>query len=148
MSRIIFRLIGLLIVIGLVAGGGMMAYRAGFEQGVAQSPAIAAAIAKSAPSGQVVPVPPMYGYGYGASYGYGYPMYGHPHFGFFPLGGICFSIIILFFFLGMLKMMFFRRMAWSHDGGHHGPPWMRHHHHGWEEKKEGDQKDEAPAEKK
>jgi hypothetical protein len=111
---IIFRLIGLLLVIGLIVGGGAMAYRAGIAQGISQAPAVATAISKAAESGQVAPVPPMmYGYGYG------YPMYGRHHFGFFPLGGICLSIFLLFFFFGFLKMIFFRRMR--HGGHMHGP---------------------------
>jgi hypothetical protein len=108
-------LIGLLLVIGLVVGGGAMAYKAGFAQGVAQAPAVAKAIEKAAESGQGAPVPPMmYGNGYG--YGY-YPQpYGYHH-GFSPFGAICGSIFFLFLFLGFMKMMFFRGM---HHGGHHG----------------------------
>jgi hypothetical protein len=149
---ILFRLIGLLLVIGLIAGGGMMAYKAGIAQGVSQAPAVAKAIEKAAESGQgVAPVPPMmYGNGYGYGPGY-YPRpygYGH-HFGFFPFGAICGSIFFLFLFFGFMKMMFFRRMMWGgHHGGHHGPPWMRDHDHKCEENKEGKKKDDAPEEKK
>jgi hypothetical protein len=116
---IIFRLIGLLLVIGLIVGGGAIAYRAGISQGISQAPAVATAISKAAESGQVAPVPPMmYGYGYGQ--GYDYPMYGRHHFGFFPFGAICGSIFFLFLFFGFIKMMFFRRM-WHGRHGHHGP---------------------------
>lgn len=60
----------------------------------------------------------MYGYGYARPYGH--------HFGFFPLGGICFGVFLLFMFFGFMKMMFFRRMMWH--GGHHGHrgPWGKH----------------------
>jgi hypothetical protein len=109
---IIFRLIGLLLVIGLIVGGGAMAYRAGVSQGISQAPAVATAISKAAESGQVAPVPPM-------MYGYGMRGYGH-HFGFFPFGAICGSIFFLFLFFGFIKMMFFRRM-WHGRHGHHGP---------------------------
>ena len=114
MSRIIFRLVGLLLVIGLAVGGGMMAYNAGFSQGAFQAPVVARAIEKAAESGQGAPVPPMM-YGYGSPYGYGYPAYGH-HFGFSPFSAICGSIFFLFLFLGFMKMIFFRGM---HHGGHH-----------------------------
>ena len=117
---IVFRLIGLLLVIGLIVGGSAMAYKAGFSQGVAQSPVVAKAIEKAAESGQGVPVPPMmYGYGYyPRPYGYGH------HFGFFPFGAICGSIFFLFLFFGFMKMIFFRGMR---HGGHrmHGP-WGKH----------------------
>ena len=146
---IVFRLVGLLLVIGLIVGGGAMAYRAGVSQGISQAPAVATAISKAAESGQVAPVPPMMGREYGYGYGYGpghYPMYGH-HFGFFPFGAICGSIFFLFFFFGFMKMIFFRRM-WGGRNGHHGPPWMHQHDHDCEEKKDSEKKDESPEEKK
>jgi hypothetical protein len=105
-----FRLIGVLLLVGLVAAGGYMAYRAGITQGIAQAPAVATAISEATESGQ--PVPPMYGY---HPYAFGYPH----RFGFFPLGGICFSIFFLFLFFGLLKMIFFR--PWRH--GHMHGPW-------------------------
>ena len=122
---IIFRLIGLLLVIGLIVGGGAMAYKAGMAQGISQAPAVATAISKAAESGQAAPVPPMmYGHDYG--YGPGYQMYSRHHFGFFPFGAICGSIFFLFFFFGFMKMIFFRRML--HGGHHMHGPWGK----GWE----------------
>jgi hypothetical protein len=122
---IMFRVIGLLLVLGLIAGAAAFSFKAGEARGVMQAPAVATAIEKAAENGQGAPVPPMM-YGYGNPYGYGYGMrgYGH-HFGFFPFGAICGSILFLFFFLGFMKMMFFRRMrhGWGHHG-HHGP-WGR-----------------------
>ncbi|HLA87910.1 MAG TPA: hypothetical protein VJL10_07810 [Anaerolineales bacterium] len=117
----IFRLIGVLLLIGLVGAGGFMAFKAGETQGIAQAPAVATAISEAAENGQGVP--PM---AYGPAYGYGYHPYSfgyRHHFGFFPLGGICFSIFFLFLFFGVLRMVFFR--TWRHACGHHGP-WGRH----------------------
>jgi hypothetical protein len=115
-NGLVFRIIGAVLLIVLVAAGGFMAYRAGVAQGVLQAPAVATAISKAAP------VPPMM---YGHGYGYGYPMYG-PHFGFFPFGAICGSIFFLFLFFGAMRMIFFggmRHHGW--EGRHHGP-WGRH----------------------
>ncbi|MBL8077632.1 MAG: hypothetical protein JNM55_06705 [Anaerolineales bacterium] len=124
-NGLVFRVIGVLLLIGLIAAGGFMAFKAGEANGISQAPAVATAIAKAAENGQAVNVPPMmYGHAYG--YGPGYPMmYGHHHFGFFP-GGICFSILFLFLFFGFLKMIFFRGMRHGH---HRHGPWGRN----WED---------------
>jgi len=124
---IVLRVIGFLLLVGLIAGGGFMAYRAGVAQGVVQAPAVATAISQAAENGQVAPVPPMYGYGYG--YGPGYPMYGH-HFGFFPFGAICGSIFFLFFFFGLMRMVFFRGMWHRGWEGHKHGPWGKHWENG------------------
>jgi len=124
---IVLRVIGILLLLGLIAGGVFMAFQAGQAQGISQAPVVATAIAQAAETGQGAPIPPMmYGRGYG--YGYDYPMYGH-HFGFFPFGAICGSLFFLFFFFGFMKMIFFRHM-WHGEGqhGHHGR-WGRH----WED---------------
>lgn len=114
----IFRLIGVLLLVGLVAAGGFMAYKAGVAQGINQAPEIADAIQQSAEDGQPA-ASPMYGpYGYGHPYGYSF---GYRHH-FNPFAGVCFSIFFLFFFFGFLKMIFFRGMR--HGWGHHGHgPW-------------------------
>ena len=121
----VFRLIGVVLLLGLIAAGGFMAFKAGEARGITQAPAVATAISKAAESGQVAPVPPMmYGYGHPNPYGYGYGFGYRHHFN--PFGAICFSLIFLFFFFGFLKMIFFRRM---HHGGHHmHGPWGK----GWE----------------
>jgi hypothetical protein len=129
-NSFVFRLIGVVLLLGLLVAGGAIAYKAGVSQGIVQAPAVATAISKAAESGQAAPVPPMmygqpYGYGYGPGY---YPMAGHHFFGFFPFG-ICGSIFFLFLFFGLIKMIFFRRMMWARGShGHHGP-WGRH----WED---------------
>jgi len=117
---ILFRVLGLLLVLGLIVGAGVFSFKAGEARGVMQAPAVATAISNAAENGQAVP-PMMYGYGSPYAYGYGMHGYGH-HFGFFPFGAICGSILFLFFFFGFMKMMFFRRMrhGWGHHG-HHGP---------------------------
>ncbi len=118
-NGLIFRVIGALIILGLIAGAGAFAYKAGVAQGISQAPAVAKAIEQAAENGQGLPAP-MYGYGRPYPYGYGYP-YGH-HFGFFPVGGLCFGIFFLFLLFGAMRMLFFRRMrhAWGNHG-HHGP---------------------------
>ena len=117
---ILFRVLGLLLVLGLIVGAAAFSFKAGEARGVMQAPAVATAIEKAAEDGQAVP-PMMYGYGHPYGYGYGMRGYGH-HFGFFPFVAICGSIIFLFFFFGFMKMLFFRgmRRGWGHHG-HHGP---------------------------
>lgn len=113
---IVLRVLGLLLVLGLIAGAGAFGYKAGMAQGIEQSPSVAAAIEKAAENGQAAPFAPTYGYGY--PFGYGFH---HPHF-FNPFGAVCFSIFFLFLFFGFMKMLFFRRMR--HGWAHHGRgPW-------------------------
>jgi len=148
---IVLRVIGFLLLVGLIAGGVFMAFRAGEAQGISQAPAVATAIAKAAENGQAAPVPPMmYPYGYGPGF---YPhMYGYRHFGFFPFG-ICGSILFLFLFLGLMRMIFFRGM-W-HRGHMHGP-WGKHWEGGvpsmfdeWHKRAHGEEpKEGSPEEKK
>ena len=122
----VFRLIGVVLLLGLIAAGSFMAFKAGEARGITQAPAVATAISKAAESGQVAPIPPMmYGYGHPNSYGYGYGMGSRHHFN--PFGAICFSLIFLFFFFGFIKMIFFRRMR--HGGHHKHGPWGK----GWED---------------
>ena len=124
-NSIIFRVVGLLVIIGLLAGGAFAAYRFGFSQGVTQSPAIAEAMQsweKSAPSAAVpfaFGAPMMRGFGY-------YPhMYGGPM-GFFIVGKVLVFIFFTLLFIGMLRFAF--RPPWSHHPHWHGectPPWAQ-----------------------
>ena len=110
------RLIGILLLVGLMIGGGAMAYRAGVAQGIAQAPEVASAISSAAQNGQGLPAP-AYGYGYG------YPFYGfHPHFGFFPFGIFGF-ILFIFLFFGLMRLIFFRPWAWHYGHMHGRGPW-------------------------
>ena len=112
----VLRLIGVLLLVGLMIGGGAMAYRAGVAQGIAQAPEVARAISNAAQNGQGLPAP-TYGYGYG------YPFYGfHPHFGFFPFGIFGF-ILIIFLFFGLMRLIFFRPWAWHYSHMHGRGPW-------------------------
>jgi hypothetical protein len=124
---IVLRVIGLLLLVGLVAGGIFMAFRAGEAQGISQAPAVATAIVKAAENGEAAPIPPMT-YGHSYRYSYGYPMVGH-HFGFFPFG-ICGSILFLFLIFGLMKMVFFRGMWHRGWEGHKHGPWGRHWENG------------------
>jgi hypothetical protein len=122
-SFIWIRVLGAILVLGLIAGAGAFGYQAGVSQGVSQAPAVAKAIEKAAENGQVQP--PMM---YGRNFAYGYSPMPFHHGGFFnPIGAICFSIFFLFLFFGAMKMLFFRRMMWH--GGHMHGPWGRH----WED---------------
>ena len=60
---IVFRVLGLLLVLGLIAGAGAFGYQAGMARGIEQAPEVANAIEKAAENGQ--PVMPMYRHGYG-----------------------------------------------------------------------------------
>ena len=142
----ILRLIGALLLVGLMIGGGVMAYRAGVAQGIAQAPAVAEALSSAAESGQVAPMP---GYGYG----YSYPAYRmRPHIGFFPFGGIFGSILFIFLFLGVMRMIF-RPWGWHYAHMHGHGPWKgRGRHWGgppWAyDDKEGEEEAKADVEKK
>jgi hypothetical protein len=123
-NGLVFRVIGVLLLVGLMVAGGFMAYQAGIARGVTQAPVVAAAMEQAAESGQAAPLPPMYAYGHG--YGPGFYSYHHP--GFFPFS-ICGSILFVFFFFGLLRMLFFRpwHAGW---GGHKHGPWGRHWENG------------------
>jgi hypothetical protein len=106
----LFRILGALLIIGLLAGAGAMLFQAGQAQGFALGAATA---------GKELTLPaPMPYYGYSFMY---------PHF--FPFGmffGIIPLVLILFLIGGI-----FRRFAWGRTpmgGGPHGHyPWGREH---------------------
>ena len=111
----VLRLIGALLLVGLMIGGGVMAYRAGVAQGIAQAPQVAEALSNAAESGSGLPYP---------AYGYGYPHYGfRPHSGFFPIGGIFGAILFIFLFFGLMRLIFFRHWAWHYGPMHGRGPW-------------------------
>jgi hypothetical protein len=120
-SFIWIRILGAILVLGLIAGAGAFGYKAGMAQGISQAPAVAKAIEKAAENGQAVPAPFM---SYGHGFGYGYQPMSFHHGFFNPFGAICGSIIFLFLLFGAMKMLFFRRMMWN--GGHMHGPWGRH----------------------
>ncbi|MCC7117691.1 MAG: hypothetical protein IT310_04130 [Anaerolineales bacterium] len=109
---IVFRIVGGLLLVALLAAGGTFAYRAGVAQGISQAPEVAQAIQRSAENGNPGP---MFNHGYGPGYpahhGFGFG----PRFGFLPLG-LCFSAFFLFFFFGLLRFTF-RSGGWR---GHRG----------------------------
>jgi len=143
----IWRLIGVLLLVGLIVGGGVMVYRAGVAHGIVQAPEVAEALSNAAESGQVLPVP---------AYGYNYPSYRmRPHFSFFSFGGIFGFILFIFLFFGLMRLIF-RPWGWNygHMYGHghwkgHGrywgpPPWEHEGHEG----KEGEGKTETKTKDK
>lgn len=117
MSRNLFRLFGVLLLIAIIVAGGVFVYRAGVAQGISQAPQVAEAIQQSAENGNPMPMFNRgYGYGYPYHHGFGFG----PHFGFFPFG-FCFSILFLFFLFGLLRFTF-RPWAWG-GRGHWGKSW-------------------------
>lgn len=115
----VVRLIGALLLVGLLIGAGALAYRAGVAQGIARAPEVAEALSSAAENGQVAPVP-----------GYGYPVYGmRPHFGFFPFGGIFGFILFLFLFFGLMRLIFFRPWSWHYGHMHGRGYWKKHGRH-------------------
>ena len=121
------RLLGVVILVGVMLAGGALLFRAGqaqgYQMGVAASAASAATAGGETPStAQVAP----YGPGYWSGYG---PYYPYPHFGFFPFGWLCGSIFFVFLALFALRWIFFPH-RWHHDGkggwGEHPHAWGPH----------------------
>lgn len=117
MSRNIFRIVGVLLLIAMLVAGGAFVYRAGVSQGISQAPQVAEAIQQATENGNQVP-PMMYGRGYGYPYHHGFG-FGH-HFGFGLFHFFSF-FIFLFFFFGLLRLIF-RPWAWGKHG-HWGNGW-------------------------
>lgn len=88
------RLLGLLILAGLLFAGGTLIYRAGYSQGLVESPAVAQAMSSALESGQL----PLYpGYRYA-------PLPGlWPGYGFSPFG-----LLLGLFFFGLLALFALR----------------------------------------
>lgn len=126
--------LGVLILVGILAAGGVLLYQTGQAQGYQMG----AAAASAAASGEAPGTAPL------APYGPGYwPYYARPPFGFFPFfpfGALCGSILLVLFGLFALRLIF-RPRHWfdpgkgpgdwgehPHEWGFHPwgpPPWMK-----------------------
>ena len=123
--------LGVLILIGALLAGGLLLFRAGQAQGYQMGAAAASAVA-SGETPAPAPVTP-YGPGYWPAYRPYYPGLHFGFFPFFPLGGLCGSILLVFLVLFALRLIF-RPRNWFHyskcpgDWGEHPcgpPPWVR-----------------------
>jgi hypothetical protein len=106
----VLRLFAALVLLGLLAGAGYLAYRTGFDQGYVQGVAIS--------GGETLPDRPGYP---GNMPGY-WPGYWRPHFGFFPFFpffGFFLVGLLIFWAVGAL----FRPRHWGYPGY-----WHRHSH--------------------
>ena len=108
-----------LLLVGLLIGGGVALYQAGFGQGYN------AGLAASAGDG-TAHLPPAYGYYYPPFAGWGFPFFG-------PFGillGIGFFLFVFFIVGGLVRAIFWRRgdrregpHGWRYGGW--GPYWDR-----------------------
>lgn len=103
------RLVGVLLLAGLLFAGGVLIYRAGYTQGIVESPALAQAMNSALDSGQI-PLYPGYRYVPGL-----WPGYGFSPLGFF-LGLFFFGLLFLF----ALRLIFRPRFRgpWGRWGMH------------------------------
>lgn len=135
----VWRLLLSLLLVGVLAVGGVALYRAGFAQGYQ-----AAALAAGATGHTVTPIAPFYGvspWGYGP--GWGFPFF----FPFAPLLGIGFFLLVLFLIGGIFRGG--RRFAgpYGHGPGYwgYGGPGPRWGHEGQEQPKPQPEKGEGPG---
>jgi hypothetical protein len=120
------RALGALVLIGVLAAGGALLFQAGQAQGY-QMGVTAASSATGGETQGATPLVP-----YGPAY---WPYYARPHFGFFPFGWLCGSILMVFLALFALRLVLWPRRWYHHgkgpgDWGDHPhpwgpPPWMR-----------------------
>jgi hypothetical protein len=112
-GSVMWRVMGVILLILVVAVGGFFVYQAGYSQGIAHS-AAAAAVSTGQTAAAPVPLPyPYYGY------------YPGPWFSpfFFPFGCLFGFFLIGLFFFG-LRMLFFPRWHGRRGWRHHGyGPW-------------------------
>ncbi len=109
-GSILFRILGALVIIGILVTAGVFIFQAGQAQGYAMG------LAAAGKDGVTTPAPyPYYGYGYGLGF--------HPFFFpfFFPLGGLLF-FFGLFFLLRFVFGGFGRRHWYGQPGGWYGGP--------------------------
>lgn len=116
------RVLGALILMGVVLAGGVVLFQAGQSQGFQMGMAAASSTAGNETQGTMPLVP--YGPGY-------WPYYARPHFGFspfFPFGGLCGSILMVLLALFALRLIFWPR-RWLYHGN--GPGAWGNHPHPW-----------------
>ena len=113
--NIVLRIVSALVLLAVIAGVGMFAFRAGMSQGLATN-------VSELPQFQDLPkdgVPPMYRYdGFGR--GYGMPFH-RSHFG-FGIFGFLFTLFLFFLALKALRILFWGP-RWGHHGGHGWGKW-------------------------
>jgi len=135
--NIVLRIVSALVLIAVIAGVGMFAFRAGMSQGLATN-------ISELPEFKDLPndgVPPIYGHdGFGR--GYGMRFHG-PHFG-FGIFGFLFTLFLFFVALKALRFLF-----WGPRWGHHMGHWGRHWEGGappmfeeWHKKMHGESSEE------
>ena len=113
---LLFRLIGLLLILALLGAGGSMLFRSGFNQGY-----LAGSLAAGAEGGtQVLPTLPygMAPYGwFGHGYGYGFSPIG-------PILGLLFFGGLMLLFFGLFSRPFRHGPLgrWQSEGGPHWGP--------------------------
>lgn len=113
-NSVFVRVIGVLLLVGLIAGAGVMVYQAGRARGIVQAPEMAEALESAVESGQVLPFAAQ-------RFSNDYPGFKmHPRSGFLPGGGIFGFILFGLLFFGLMRLIFFRRMPW-----HYGPMYGR-----------------------
>jgi hypothetical protein len=116
-TSITLRIVGIVLVLAIMAGVGFVAYQAGYNHGVDDSPEVTEAINNAKEDGGVV----LYSHGIRSFSPFGM----RSHSGFFPFGMIC--GLFFFGFLALCAMRLIFRPFW-------GGPWRMHpgwHHHPW-----------------
>ncbi len=138
------RIVVALLLIGLLVGGGVTLYRAGFAQGYQTG-----ALSVQAGGNPATPQTPFSG-GVPPYYYYYWPHYGFP--GFFPPFGLFFGIGLFLLFLFLIGGLF-RGFGWRGRHGYYGygpgPGWGPHPHDRGpgETPEEGNPPEQPPSEK-
>ncbi len=120
-NNTLFRILGALLLVVILAGVAIFAYNAGLAQGVAAAPATSSANPGTAP----------YPYYYGGPFFF--RPFGFPFFG-FPFLGCLFPLLFFFLIFFALRFLFWRgpRFWGGYGGGRHGsqtpPPYFEEWH--------------------
>lgn len=117
-GSIFLRIAAAVLLIGVLAVGGWMVFRAGQAQGYAMG---ASQVAAQVDDGQ--PVTPVYP---------GYYDDFRPQFFFpaFPLSGLLWFLFLFFVISGLFRMILWGRFGpRPYPGGWRGGPWYHYHHH-------------------